>query len=145
MKAKNIALLVCFIFVGFYQGVAGAEQAQGTAEDTVSRFYAWYLDKEDSQAFPVLDSKIYDYVCKSTIQRLRADYKSNKLADVDYFTKVQDFDPGDWKSHTAIAKAVISNGIARVPVIFGSSDRVKVLVYLKQQNDVWRIIKVESN
>lgn len=74
---------------------------------------------------------------------MRSDYGNNKLDDVDYFTKVQDFDPKDWESHTVIARPVITGDVAKSVVTFGSSDKVTVLVSLKREAGTWKIFNVE--
>lgn len=144
MKIKSILSLLCVLFLVVSHRGFATEQTQRTPESTVQQFYFWYLQKEDTQAFPVLDAKIFDFVCKATVDKLRSDYKNNKLDDVDYFTKVQDFDPKDWEANTVVAKPVITNNVAMTSVTFGSSDKVTVQVSLKQQGGVWKISKVDS-
>jgi hypothetical protein len=144
VKSKGMFPVLCIVFLLLSSYAFSGQQAQSAPEYRVQQFYSWYLKKEDTQAFSVLDPKIYNFVCKGTVEKLRADYEHDKLEDVDYFTKVQDFDPKDWEANTVIAKAVITGSVASTSATFGSSDKVKVLVTLKQEAGVWKILKVES-
>jgi len=63
---------------------------------------------------------------------------------VDYFLKVQDYDPKDWLAHTDIYPAIQLSGTAVVPVTFGSTSKVDVLVFMRKLGGTWKITKVDD-
>jgi hypothetical protein len=74
---------------------------------------------------------------------LRAEYKQNKFAEqVEYFTRVQDYDDEDWLANIAVRPAVLLDGVAVVPVTFGSTEKKTIIAFLRKQGNVWKITKV---
>lgn len=43
------------------------------------QFYAWYINKQVNQVFPLLDREIDRYVDASTVESLRRDYRRDQL------------------------------------------------------------------
>jgi hypothetical protein len=115
-----------------------------TPEATVKAFYDWFI-KRDAQdhGYPLMDNEIFHYVSKKTVDLLRAQYKNNNLpGDAEYFTNVQDFNEVDWQAHTVVRPAIVLNGVALVPVTFGSTDKKTNVAFLRKQNGIWKITKV---
>jgi hypothetical protein len=105
----------------------------------------WYIKLEANLVYPLLDKKIFDFVAPDTVDKLRNDYKHGRLpGDSDYFLKVQDEDDQDWLAHIATQPAVALGDVTVIPVTFGSTDKVSVLVFMKQIGGVWKITKVED-
>ncbi|ANH74632.1 hypothetical protein ACS15_1857 [Ralstonia insidiosa] len=125
-----------------------AVMAQGkaaTPEANTKAFYAWYIKLQTKSVYPLTDNGIYTYVAKDTVDRLRDAYRRNEMpGDADYFTKVQDYDEKDWAEHTVTRAPILLEGVAVVPVTFGSKDKVSVLVFLRKLDDGWKITKVED-
>jgi hypothetical protein len=116
-----------------------------TPESDARAFYSWYIQLASQLKYPLLDSKIYTYVEKRTVDALRNDYHHGNLpGDADYFTKAQDFDEKDWLNNIALHPTIMLEDVAVVPVTFGSSDKVSVLVFLRKQDENWKIMKVED-
>ncbi|BCN09712.1 hypothetical protein RPSD_15970 [Ralstonia solanacearum] len=127
---------------------AQASMAQGkaaTPDASTKAFYTWYIQQQAKSIYPLTDDKIYTYVAKSTVDRLREAYRQDKLpGDTDYFTKVQDYDEKDWDQHIDARRPAILDDVAVVPVTFGSRDKISVVVFLKEQAGSWKITKVED-
>jgi hypothetical protein len=71
-----------------------------------------------------MDNEIFHYVSKKTVDLLRAQYKNNNLpGDAEYFTYVQDFDEADWQAHMFVPPAIMLDGVALMPVTFGSTTK----------------------
>jgi hypothetical protein len=114
-------------------------------EATTKSFYLWYIHLQSKLIYPLLDDGIYKYVARETVRRLRDDYHHSRLpGDTDYFMKVQDYDEDDWASHIAIHAPLMLGDLVIVPVTFGSKDKVSVLVFLRKQDDTWKITRVED-
>ncbi|WGS51700.1 YbjP/YqhG family protein [Paraburkholderia sp. D15] len=115
-----------------------------TPAETTKAFYSWYFKVQSEARFPLLDKNIYTYVAKSTVDKLRDDYRHNRLpGDSDYFTKVQD-DDKDWANNIATHPTVMLGDVAVVAVTFGSTDRISVVVFLGKRANAWRITKVDD-
>lgn len=111
----------------------------------MSAFYRWYIQKQSSHTFPLLDRAISKYVAEPTIKRLRGDYQHGTLpGDADDFTKVQDYDAQDWLRNIRPANPIALGDVTVVPVTFGASHQVSVLVFLRQDGAGWKIIKVDD-
>jgi len=124
---------------------AFSSSTQDAPEARASAFYTWYIKSGSKLTFPLLDNGIFDYVAKDTINRLRNDYRHNKLpGDSDYFLKVQDENEQDWLKHIVAHQVVMLGDVAVVPLTFGSTDRVSVLVFMRKANGVWEITKVDD-
>lgn len=116
-----------------------------TPEAATKAFYSWYIRTSSELKYPLLDGQIFTYVEKRTVDRLRSDFRRGELpGDGDYFTKVQDYDEKDWMENIAVHPAIMLEGVVVVPVTFGSSDKVSVLVFLRKQDNNWKIMKVED-
>lgn len=136
----SVLLLVSGIL---FQPAAFAENT--TPDASTKAFYTWYIKLQSDETYPLLDKRIYTYVAKAPVDRLRDAYRHNRLpGDSDYFTKVQDYDDKDWASNIATHPAVMLDDVAVVPVTFGSKDKVSVLVFLRKQSDGWKITKVDD-
>lgn len=135
-------LMLIFNSVTYAGNATHAEQA--TPETRVRDFYAWFIPRLTSDRdYPVMDKEIYRHVAKATVDFLRKQYRANKLSeDAEYFTKVQDFDEKDWAAHIAIHPAIMLDGVALVAVTFGSKDKQTNIVFLRQENGIWKITKV---
>ncbi|WP_321815296.1 MULTISPECIES: DUF3828 domain-containing protein [unclassified Paraburkholderia] len=122
--------------------------ASGPADTPDARagaFYTWYLKTGSDLTYPLLKAGIVDFVAKDTVNRLRSDYRHNRLPeDVDYFLKVQDEDEQDWLSHIAPHQAVMLGDVAIVPMTFGSKSQTNVVVFMRRIAGVWKITKVDS-
>ena len=141
MRVKVLAVGCLALFTSFL--LQGADAATQPPEAFVRQFYQWYI-KADKADQPVETSDgIYKFVAKATADRIRADIKRGSLpGDVAYFTKVQDYDPDEWQASTDVHQAVmLTDGVALVPVTFGKQQKVDVVLFLKQQQDHWQIIK----
>jgi len=147
MKNRFFRMLAWLVFA---IGMLGAHtaMAQGkpvTPEANTKAFYAWYIKLQAKSVYPLTDSGITTYVSKDTVDRLREAYRRNELpGDVDYFTKVQDYDEKDWSEHTVARAPILLEDVAVVPVTFGSKDKISVLVFLRKLGDGWKITKVED-
>ncbi|MDR6411393.1 DUF3828 domain-containing protein [Paraburkholderia terricola] len=136
----SVWLLVCGMFL---QQAALADSV--TPDASTKAFYAWYIKRQSNDVYPLMDKGIYTYVAKATADKLRNAYHHNRLpGDSDYFTKVQDYDEHDWAINIATRPAVMLDDVAVVPVTFGSTDKVSVLVFLRKQGDAWKITKVDD-
>lgn len=145
---KYLLLLVAAILIvpGLFFAIAFAQEKPGTPEATVRAFYVWYI-KRDSQShgFTPLDDEIYRYVSKGTVDLLRQEYKSNEFPDADYFTNTQDYDEKDWLAHIKVRSLAMVDDVALVSVTLGKETKTTVktnIVFLRQQNGAWKIIRV---
>lgn len=145
-RSLLLALAALAIFLGTSVGQpAKANGASGDAQVRVKAFYSWYIKLGASLAYPLLDKKIFDFVARDTVDRLRSDYEHDRLpGDSDYFLKVQDEDDQDWLAHIATQPAVALGDVTVIPVTFGSTDKVSVLVFMKKIDGAWKITKVED-
>lgn len=145
MKLAKALVRLLFVVI-FLQGAVFAGEANSavTPEQAVRDFYSWYIDKQDSLDFPVLDLEISKYVTKATVKKLKDDYSSKKYMEVDYFTKVQDYDSKDWIGNINPGKFSVSKGKAKGLVTFGSLNKSSVKVYLIQESGVWKVTRVDS-
>jgi hypothetical protein len=141
---KRLLSIFAFCLLGFsHAGFAAS--ATDTPEARATAFYAWYLKTGADLTFPLLKPGILDYVAKDTVNKLRSDYKHNRLPeDVDYFLKVQDEDDQDWLSHIAPHPVTMIGDVAVVPVMFGSKSQSGVVVFMRKIDGVWKITKVAS-
>ncbi|MGF6965967.1 hypothetical protein OKW43_002995 [Paraburkholderia sp. WC7.3g] len=144
---KYLAVFVAMLLLTF-NGVSYAGNAthaqQATPETRVKDFYTWFIPRlAADDAYPITDKEIYRHVAKETVHFLRSQYQANKLPeDAEYFTKVQDFDEKDWGAHIEVHPAVMLGSVALVPVTFGSKDKQTNIVFLRQENGIWKITKV---
>jgi len=145
-KSLLLAIAALVISVGISVGQsAKADEASDGAQASVKAFYSWYIKLNGNLIYPLLDKRIYHFVATDTVDRLRSDYAHDRLpGDSDYFLKVQDEDDRDWLAHIATQPAVMLGDVAVVPVTFGSTDRVSVLVFMRKIGGAWKIIKVEG-
>jgi len=147
MNRYFLSLLALFglIFGLLFQQTSIAAGTQSTPESTTRQFYVWYMKKDVGSGFIMLDKQAYDYVARCTVDRLRDDYKHGSLpGDTDYFLKVQDYDERDWSLNMAIGHAIALDEVAVVPVTFGSRNKISVLVFLRKQDGIWKITKVDD-
>ncbi|GGA10754.1 DUF3828 domain-containing protein [Dyella caseinilytica] len=144
-KKLSLVVVSLLVFICTFVAQAASAQNESTPESDIRAFYSWYIQLESQLKYPLLDNNIYTYVEKRTVDALRNDYRRSKLpGNADYFTKVQDFDEKDWASNIAPHPAIMLKDVAVVPVTFGSSDKVSILVFLRKQGENWKIMKVED-
>lgn len=141
MKRLLSILALCALV---FSHIAFASGAQDAPEARASAFYTWYIKTGSKPTFPLLDNAIFEYVAKDTVNRLRSDYRHNKLPDADYFLKVQDEDEQDWLNHIATHPVVMLGDVTVVPVTFGSKDQVSILVFMRKVGGAWKITKVDD-
>ena len=146
MKAKyNIYFIIILAIFIFYFSVCFAKN--NSHEEFVHKFYIWYGDNllKNIDNGPLFNDKIYEYVNRCTIDRLRVDYK-RKFIGYDYFTKGNDFWKGLLETIIVEKEIYIDNNISIVPVVFSGDKKHKhiVLVFLKKGKDSLSIIKVED-
>ena len=119
--------------------------SETTPEASVSAFYAWFIKNDSDKSYPLNKPDIEKYVAPETVSRLKSEYAHGGPPNgVDYFLKVQDYDPSDWLAHIATHHAIALNGVTVVPVTFGSKEKVDVLVFLKKVSGNWEITKVDD-
>lgn len=124
---------------------AHAADPQGSPQSNLRAFYTWYIELNSNLKYPLMNKDIYRFVTKETVKRLRNDYKHDKLpGGADYFLKVQDYDDKDWLAHIDAGTPVELEGVAVVPVTFGSMDKVSVIAFLRKEGGTWKIIKVDD-
>ncbi|QAU23551.1 DUF3828 domain-containing protein [Dyella sp. M7H15-1] len=137
------AAIVIFSLGAFTQQGATAASIPDTPEAKVSAFYTWFIKNDSDQGYPLREKDIEEYVAADTVKRLRNDYSHGGPPNgVDYFLKVQDYDSHDWLTHIATHPAIMLDGVAVVPVTFGSTDKVDVLVFMRKLDGLWKITKV---
>jgi hypothetical protein len=140
---RLLSILALFAFA--FSTNVFASGAADSPEARVSQFYTWYIKTGSDLTFPLLKEGIFNYVAKDTVNKLRSDYRHNRLPeDVDYFTKTQDEDDQDWLSHIAPRQVAMLGDVAVVPVMFGSKSQTGVVVFMRKIAGVWKITKVDS-
>lgn len=141
---KRILVAGCFLICGVCLSCPVINKGRSVGL-IVKEFYGWYIHLQSELKYPLLDECIYCYVEKKMVDALRSAYSQDRLpGDVDYFTKAQDFDESDWESHIFLHSPFAIDKVIVVPVTFGSFDKTSVLVFLRKQNDGWRIMKVDD-
>lgn len=141
-KTLNVLIFVSCIF---FQSLALAHAPDlSTPESSVTAFYKWFIQRSsEKHGYALMDDDIYSYVSKPTVDFLRAEYRQNRFAEqAEYFTRVQDYDDQDWLAHIAAHRAVLLDGVAVVPVTFGSTEKNTIVAFLRKQGSVWKITKV---
>jgi hypothetical protein len=124
---------------------AGAQENTTTPDASVTVFYKWFFKNDNDRTYPLREPAIYDYVAKRTVERLRDDYsRGGPPQGVDYFLKVQDYDPQDWANHIDTHAATLLGDVAVVPVTFGSRNKISVLVFLRKQEGRWKVTKIDD-
>lgn len=141
MRFKFLAVGCLALVTSLFFQVANAATQQ--PEEFVRQFYQWYIQADKADQPVETSDGIYKYVAKATADRIRAEIKRGGLpGDVAYFTKVQDYDPAEWQANMDVHHAVmLTDGVALVAVTFGKQEKVDVVLFLKQQQDHWQIIK----
>lgn len=141
---RLISVVLAFSALMFCHITFAAGQ-QNTPESQVRAFYTWYIKLNASLKNPLVDKKISGFVSKEVVDRLRDDYRHNRLpGDSDYFLRVQDEDEKDWLAHIATHPPVMLGDVAVVPITFGSTDKVSVLVFMRRVDGIWKITKTED-
>lgn len=122
--------------------IATAETKASTPDDTVRRFYAWYVGRLNAQDLNPLKNRTV------ALQYLTSEYLKNvprltREADADVIICAQDFDPG-WEKNVKTEAPSIKGTNATVLVqLVGSDMSVKLKVMLKSVPAGWRINSVE--
>jgi hypothetical protein len=124
---------------------AHAGNVQTAPDAFVTTFYQWFFKHDNDQTAPLREPAIYNYVAQRTIDRLKDEYqRSGPPQGVDYFLKVQDYDPRDWAAHIATQPPITLGDVTVVPVTFGSKDKASVLVFLRNEHGAWKVVKVDD-
>lgn len=145
MKKHSLRAVLFLMAIGIlFQSVLRAQSTQAP-EQRVTAFYTWFVKNDTDQTFPLNLADIYRYVAKNTVDRLKSEYAYGGAPQgVDYFLKVQDYDRSDWLAHIAARPAIMLGDVAVVAVTFGAKRDSSVLVFLRRQDGVWKIIKVDD-
>jgi hypothetical protein len=142
-RLLSTLILALTVLLSWHSGFAA--EPQDAPERQVSAFYSWFMKHDNDTTYPLREPAIEQYVSKDTVARLKDEYaRSGPPGDVDYFLKVQDYDTQDWITHIATHRAIDLNGVAVVPVTFGSRNQVSVLVFLRKIDGQWKITKVDD-
>ena len=113
-----------------------------TPEDTVQRFYAWYLGRLNKEDLNPLKNRTValQYL---TPEYLRKVPRLTREADADVIICAQDFDSG-WEKNVKVDAAAVKGSSASTMVRLAGSDMsVKLKVTLKLIPAGWRIDSVE--
>lgn len=142
---KKYFAIFCFALAFALEVIAPASAATpNTPEAAVKTFYTWYLQRQDGP-YQLTDNAIYRYVAKSTVDNLRDDYRHKRLpGGSDYFTRVQNLDGKEWLNHMVLHPTQMLDGVAVVAVTFGDKEKQNLVVFVQQQQGVWKVIKVED-
>lgn len=146
-KTLVLVATLAVILCSFFSPLAIAQVAQATTpEASTKAFYTWFIKRDaENHGYPLMDKEIYRYVSRPTVDFLRTEYKHNKFAErAEYFTRVQDYDQKDWLAHMALHPAIMLDDVALVPVTFGSTEKKTILAFLRKENGVWKITKVDD-
>jgi hypothetical protein len=140
-----VASVMALALLLLHPPTAMAESKLDAPAARVAAFYSWFMKNDSDRSYPLNKQEIYDYVSKETVEKLRVDYKRGGAPNgVDYFLKVQDYDGQDWLAHIELHPVIMLDGVAVVPVTFGSNQKVDVLVFLEKQSGLWKITKVDD-
>jgi len=122
-----------------------AQQVPASPEAAVTSFYQWFFKNDNDNTYPLRQKDIYNYVSAKTVGRLKDEYShAGPPQGVDYFLKVQDYDPKEWATHMEVHSAMKLGDVAVVAVTFGAKDQTNVLVFLRKQDGRWKITKVDD-
>lgn len=122
-----------------------AQKTPATPDSFVTTFYQWFFAHDNDRTAPLREPAIQNYVAQRTIERLKDEYsRSGPPQGVDYFLKVQDYDPRDWAAHVATQAPITLGDVTIVPVTFGSQDKTSVVVFLRRDHGHWKIVKVDD-
>lgn len=122
--------------------IATAKTKASTPDETVRRFYAWYIGRLNAQDLNPLKNRT------AALQYLTPEYlnrvpRLTREADADVIICAQDFDPG-WEKNVKTEAPSIKGTNATVMVqLVGSDMSVKLKVMLKSVPAGWRINSVE--
>ncbi|MBU9836863.1 DUF3828 domain-containing protein [Rahnella sp. L72c] len=116
-------------------------RAETTPQQQAEIFYRWYIQQVSGLENPLENPKLSGYVEHGTYAILMKAYKANEI-DVDYFTKVQDFDDKDWLQHITAEKVVIDPVCTNVYMSFGLADRKRVVACFVRDKGGWKIRSV---
>jgi hypothetical protein len=145
---RHIRFLIATLVIAMCPFSLQAKAAQENAitpETSVTAFYTWFFKHDNDQTYPLRESMIYSYVSKKTVERLNSEYDhGGPPQGVDYFLKVQDYDPRDWAKNISVHSAIFLGDAAVVPVTFGSTNKTSVLVFLRKQEGRWKITKIDD-
>jgi len=139
-----LVALILSIGMGVQQNAMAVDQDL-TPDLETRAFYVWYIQLQSRLGYPLLDKNISRYVAQRTVDRLRDSYRHDRLpGDVDYFTKVQDYDDRDWASHIKTYPETLLGDVAVVPVTLGFKEPSSIIVFLRKQAKGWKIFKVDD-
>jgi hypothetical protein len=139
---RYIQVLLLIVAVGS----SGVSHGKTNPEKFVHDFYVWYMKEFFiEQKNPVLNDKIYTYISKCTVERCRIAFDRQEW-DSDYFVSAQDYDEEWIKNIKAYDAIPINASTLIVPVDISGAEASYpgLLVFLKQDRDTFRIIKVEK-
>ncbi|GLQ95603.1 DUF3828 domain-containing protein [Dyella mobilis] len=144
-RLASMLVVVLLMTVGLLPARLQAQQAPATPEAAVASFYQWFFKHDNDNTYPLREKDIYSFVSQKTVDRLKDVYnRAGPPHDVDYFLKVQDYDPKDWAANVVVHPSTTLGDVVVVPVTFGSKDKISVLVFLRKQDGRWKITKVDD-
>ena len=138
---RHLILLIVSIALVF-PPIASAKTKASTPDDTVRRFYAWYVGRLNARDLSPLKNRT------AALQYLTPEYlkkvpRLTREADADVIICAQDFDPG-WEKNVKTEAPSVKGPSATVLVqLVGSDMSVKLKVTLKSLAAGWRIDGIE--
>lgn len=115
--------------------------AEVTATQQAETFYHWYIQQAAEMKNPLGDPNLSKYVESKTYSTLMKAYKADDV-DIDYFTKVQDFDDKDWLSHISAVREIEDPICTNVYMTFGQAAKKHVVGCFVKEKGYWKIRSV---
>lgn len=115
--------------------------AEVTATQQAETFYHWYIGQAAEMKNPLADPNLSKYVESKTYSTLMKAYQADDV-DVDYFTKVQDFDDKDWLSHISADREIEDPICTNVYMTFGQTAKKHVVGCFVKEKGRWKIRSV---
>lgn len=142
---KYLPVFLLF-FIATLLRPAFACSAPGVEERHVENFYSWYISESlKAKSNPVKDDAIHAYVCRATVNAVRAGFENGTL-DADYFLKSQDVWPEWLDSMTVHPATALDETMSIVPVSFTleKDKRHHLVVFLRNDAGAVCITKVSG-
>lgn len=151
LKKAPLTFILTMLFLAAVNAPQVGYCAEQTPEKFVLEFYAWYFKVDKGAELAEKNGEIYAYVDKTVVEIAK-----NEAGAEYYFTKMYSYSAA-WDTVEVIAgdSVTMSGGVIVVPVTFrldgenGTSanaqevcDDYQVIVFIKQENSDFRIIKV---
>lgn len=115
--------------------------AEITVQQQAVKFYNWYIQQAADLKNPLASPNLSRYVEINTYSSLMKAYKADEI-DVDYFTKVQNFDDKDWLQNISADKVIIDPVCTNVYMTFGQADKKHVSTCFVKEKGEWKIRSV---